>query len=213
MRVIVLFVVLASLVLSGCGSVDWIYPKDDSLVSEANPSGDPELQDELDKFASAYETSIRDDRKKRNLAFEDTVSYAEMVAIFPTATAETYPENRVFIDTNQINDNFFQYDKYTVTDRASSKLNRAVEFLENNPLFHIEIQGHCDEWGTNSYNLSLGLKRAESVRRFLEYRGIDGDRIRVVSYGEEKPFCKWANGWCWYHNRRAHFEISGNALN
>jgi K+-sensing histidine kinase KdpD len=71
----------------------------------------------------------------------------------------------------------------------------------------IEIEGHCDDRGSNEYNLALGAKRAESVKRYLIDLGISPNRLSTISYGEELPMCKERNESCWAKNRRAHFVV------
>ncbi len=72
----------------------------------------------------------------------------------------------------------------------------------------ILIEGHCDERGTGSYNLALGDRRANAAKEYLVSLGIDGSRIKTVSYGKERPFCTDSNESCWQQNRRAHLVIT-----
>jgi peptidoglycan-associated lipoprotein len=67
------------------------------------------------------------------------------------------------------------------------------------------IEGHCDERGTNAYNLALGERRAKATHDYLVKRGVAAARITTVSYGEERPVCSQHNEACWSRNRRAHF--------
>ena len=71
----------------------------------------------------------------------------------------------------------------------------------------VEIEGHCDERGTNEYNLALGAKRAQAAKDFLATLGIGADRLSTISYGEEILVCKEASETCWQRNRRARFVI------
>jgi len=88
-----------------------------------------------------------------------------------------------------------------------------VAWLKANPQVRVEIEGHCDERGTNEYNLALGIKRANSVKRYLVDLGISAGRLSAVSYGEELPLCKEQNEICWAKNRRAHFAIKTTPTN
>ena len=72
----------------------------------------------------------------------------------------------------------------------------------------IQVEGHCDERGTNEYNLSLGEERATAVRDYLIGLGIAGDRIQTVSRGEESPFCSESTESCWQQNRRGQFNVT-----
>jgi peptidoglycan-associated lipoprotein len=82
-----------------------------------------------------------------------------------------------------------------------------AKFLAVHPYLKLVISGHCDERGSEEYNLSLGDSRADSVRDQLEKLGITSHRIRTVSYGKEKPLCTVETGACWRMNRRAHFYL------
>jgi peptidoglycan-associated lipoprotein len=82
-----------------------------------------------------------------------------------------------------------------------------ADWLKRNPASRVEIEGHCDERGTNEYNLALGAKRAQSAKDFLATLGIGADRLSTISYGEEIPVCKEASEDCWQRNRRARFVV------
>ena len=69
------------------------------------------------------------------------------------------------------------------------------------------VEGHCDERGTNEYNLALGDRRSRAVRDYLVALGIGSNRIETISYGEEKPVCAEKTEECWAKNRRAHFVV------
>lgn len=82
---------------------------------------------------------------------------------------------------------FFAFDKSSISPEAEATLVRQVAWLKAHPSFGVLIEGHCDEIGTREYNLGLGERRADSVAKFLTANGIDGARIRVVSYGKDRP--------------------------
>jgi len=101
----------------------------------------------------------------------------------------------------------FDFDRYDIRPDAREILKQNAAWLKANPQTRIEIEGHCDERGTNEYNLALGAKRADSVKRYFIDLGIRPDRLSTVSYGEELPLCKEQSEACWARNRRAHFAI------
>jgi peptidoglycan-associated lipoprotein len=72
----------------------------------------------------------------------------------------------------------------------------------------ILIAGHCDERGSDEYNLALGTSRANSVKQQLVQEGISAERIQTISYGKEKPFCSESDEQCWQQNRRDHFSLA-----
>jgi len=102
-----------------------------------------------------------------------------------------------------IKDAFFDYDSYEIREDARASLLADVEILKQRPSIRITIEGHCDERGSERYNLALGDRRANSAKEFMIFNGIDAGRIDTVSYGEERPFCPEPNEECWQLNRRA----------
>ena len=86
-------------------------------------------------------------------------------------------------------------------------MNRKAEWLRENADTSIIIEGHCDERGTNAYNIALGERRAESAKAYLTDLGIDGLRLTTISYGEERPVDPGHNEEAWAKNRRAHFVV------
>ncbi|RJQ44727.1 MAG: peptidoglycan-associated lipoprotein Pal [Nitrospiraceae bacterium] len=105
-------------------------------------------------------------------------------------------------------DVLFDYDKYTIRDDSRPVLNEIAAYLKKNNV-SIIIEGHCDERGTNEYNLALGEKRAKAAKDYLASLGVPPSKMSTVTYGEEKPACTEQSESCWQKNRRAHFTISG----
>jgi peptidoglycan-associated lipoprotein len=103
---------------------------------------------------------------------------------------------------------FFDYDMSEVRDDARPVLQEAARMLRERSSATIQVEGHCDERGTNEYNLSLGEERATAVRDYLIGLGIAGDRIQTVSRGEESPFCSESTESCWQQNRRGQFNVT-----
>ncbi|MFQ5846055.1 MAG: peptidoglycan-associated lipoprotein Pal [Candidatus Methylomirabilales bacterium] len=105
----------------------------------------------------------------------------------------------------QLKDVFFDFDKAILRDDAKRTLNNNIEWLKANPEVRIVVEGHCDERGTNEYNLGLGDRRAKAVRNFLVAGGVDAKRMSTISYGEERPFVLGHDESAWKWNRRGHF--------
>ena len=97
----------------------------------------------------------------------------------------------------------FDYDSATLDTSAKILLDAQSRFLRANTDLNFIIEGHCDERGTREYNLALGEQRATAVRDYLVIQGIDPDRIKVISYGKEKPAVVGSNTMAWSKNRRA----------
>src|SRR5262245_13165552 len=108
-------------------------------------------------------------------------------------------------------DVYFDYDESTLTDDTRDKLSRNADLLKSRPEFSVTIEGHADERGTNEYNLALGERRANAVRDYLSSLGVAADRMRTISYGEERPVCTQNEESCWSQNRRAHTVITGRS--
>lgn len=98
---------------------------------------------------------------------------------------------------------FFGFDKSNLTPDAVAVLKTQAEWLKANPEKKVVVEGHTDDRGTRDYNLALGERRAVAVKNYLISRGVDADRIRVISYGKERPAVVGANEAAWSQNRRA----------
>ena len=104
-------------------------------------------------------------------------------------------------------DILFEFDSASLSVEAQEILRAKAEWLRENPRARVMIEGHCDERGTNEYNLALGDRRAYSARAFLVDLGIDDARLTPISYGEEQPIDSRSSEEAWAKNRRAHFVI------
>ena len=108
-----------------------------------------------------------------------------------------------------LGDVYFDFDKFDLKAEARDRLDRNAKFMRDHPEFTFTIEGHCDERGTNEYNLALGDRRASAAQDYLASLGIDVGRLQTRTYGEERPVCTESNEACWQRNRRAHFVITG----
>ena len=102
---------------------------------------------------------------------------------------------------------FFGYDQYNLTDEARSTLTMQAEWLKQYPDVAVVVAGHADERGTREYNLALGERRANSVKNYLIASGINPSRLRVISYGKERPAVPGSDPSAWAQNRRAVTEV------
>jgi peptidoglycan-associated lipoprotein len=99
----------------------------------------------------------------------------------------------------------FDFDKYVLTPQAMMILDEKAAYLREHPGVQALVEGHCDERGSNEYNLALGDRRAHSAKNYLVKSGVAESRITTISYGEEQPLCMQQNESCWSKNRRGHF--------
>lgn len=131
----------------------------------------------------------------------------------PVATPEPIPETVIVEETEEVvvveefelKDVFFDFDKSVLRPDAQQALDENIQVLNVNTDVTILVEGHCDERGTNEYNLALGERRARAVRDYLVAGGVDSDRVSTISYGEERPFVLGHDESAWKWNRRGHF--------
>lgn len=115
-----------------------------------------------------------------------------------------------FESTDTLQDIYFGFDRFNLSKIAQDTLRKNVEWLKKNSSVKAQLEGHCDIRGTNNYNLSLGSRRANSVKNMLVSLGIPEARLSTISYGEEKPACLENGETCWSKNRRVHFLVSSD---
>ena len=100
-------------------------------------------------------------------------------------------------------DIYFDFDKSDLRPESQAQLAKNADWLKANPTYKATIEGHCDERGTNEYNLALGERRANAAKDYLVSLGVDASRLETISYGEEHPVCTESTESCWQRNRRA----------
>jgi peptidoglycan-associated lipoprotein len=134
----------------------------------------------------------------------ETEIQAEAVEAAP-AFGETISEGRTSAPMHPV---YFDFDRFNIRDDMKSVMEGNALFLLDHPEIMIEIQGNCDERGTNEYNLALGERRAKGAQAYLVNLGINPDRIETVSFGEEQPLDLGHNEEAWAKNRRDDFVIT-----
>jgi len=122
-------------------------------------------------------------------------------ATAPTATAPA-PGTRADFELNVGDRVFFGFDKYDLSPAARATLDRQAAWLKQYPQKTVVVEGHADERGTREYNLALGERRANAVKRYLQSQGIQEARLRTISYGKERPAVLGSNEAAWSQNRR-----------
>jgi peptidoglycan-associated lipoprotein len=122
------------------------------------------------------------------------------------APSTTPPAPSEFTANANLKDVFFDFDKYDVRPNDAKTLDTNAAWLKSNDNL-VLIEGHCDERGTNEYNLALGERRAKATMNYLVAQGVQASRITIISYGKERPTCTEHSEACWAQNRRAHFLV------
>ena len=130
-----------------------------------------------------------------------TVNEKAAAATTPSPTdAELFAQN--------VKDVLFDYDKASIRPDQTPAANGDASFLVQHPSIKVMVEGHCDDRGSEEYNLALGTSRAESLKKELLAQGVTSDRVKTISYGKEKPFCTQDNEQCWAQNRVDHFSMA-----
>lgn len=143
-----------------------------------------------------------------------TAAPAPAAAPAAAATASAPAPDVLSQDLDRLNrsgylkDAFFDYDRSELRDDARKALAADSEWLKMYPSVRILVEGHCDERGTEAYNLALGERRAQAAEEYLAALGVSSSRVKVVSYGKERPFCTEATDPCYQENRRGHVVIT-----
>lgn len=125
----------------------------------------------------------------------------------PVANATPSPSDEDLFAKN-VRDVLFDYDKADIRADQTLTAQNDASFLVQHPSIKVRVEGHCDDRGSEEYNLALGTSRAESLKRTLLEQGVSADRVQTVSYGKEKPFCSQDNDQCWQQNRVDHFSVA-----
>jgi len=117
---------------------------------------------------------------------------------------EDFIQNRDRFASDKV---YFDFDRATIKPSETGKLDEVVSYLKANPTHAVQIEGHCDERGTEQYNLSLGERRALAAREYLVTAGIQPERVFTISYGESRPADPGHNEAAWAKNRRCEFVL------
>jgi peptidoglycan-associated lipoprotein len=127
----------------------------------------------------------------------------------PTPSVEEIPSDVAEINRRgYLKDAFFDLDRSEIRPDARATLEADAAWLRKYPTVKLTVEGHCDERGTREYNMALGERRAGAVKDYLVTLGVEASRVRTVSYGKERPFCRENRETCWQENRRGHFVVT-----
>jgi peptidoglycan-associated lipoprotein len=169
--------------------------------------------------------NVKDPGDVADRSVEDQRDAARDAAAEPeTRAVETEPFSREAVERQPVDDDargtaaelnaagvlatvYFAFDSVDLSDDARATIQANADWLQANPRFGVVVEGHCDERGTIEYNIALGDRRARTVRDYLTSLGVDAGRVRVVSYGEERPQDAGHDESAWARNRRAEFVI------
>lgn len=198
MRTAVIFIVFFFLI--SCAKKEHLTSMDESdlgtrqerQIEEEDAS--KEQKEESDIYGSVDKEEIEESM------LSDENVYDESSALKESEKGLTIPDS--------FEDIFFGYDSYEIKAESVSTLESLTLWMKDNKEKKIIIEGHCDDRGTNEYNLALGEKRALAIKDYMVFSGIFNERIEVISYGEEKPLCREKTETCYQKNRRGHIVLS-----
>ncbi|PYN65785.1 MAG: peptidoglycan-associated lipoprotein Pal [Candidatus Rokuibacteriota bacterium] len=137
----------------------------------------------------------------------NTSSPSGSSAVNRAVSSTARPQPGTFRATTELKDVHFDFDKYDIRPSDTKMLDANAAWLKSNSTILVLIEGHCDERGTNEYNLALGERRAKATMNYLVSQGVAQNRVSIISYGEERPVCTDHDEACWAKNRRAHFLV------
>ena len=191
---------LAIMAVAACGG-----KKPETTPAPAGPNADSIAQAERERADSAARAQAEADRRAKEEA-ERRQRIADSLAAMGKTTEAVKTLLATMIH--------FDFDKAIVRPGDAAILDQKVSILQANPGLRIRLSGHCDERGSDEYNLALGNRRATAAKQYLVSHGIDASRIETVSYGEERPLAQGHDESAWSQNRRDEFEITagGDAL-
>jgi len=172
-------------------------------VVGSNGSGKTTLLNALAEFIPSEERLVQ----PKNLFSTMMDSPDKSARRFAEITKEERVAEQAAIEAG-LQDVFFGYDQWTLSDAGVEALNQDVAYLKEHPRAVLRIGGHCDERGTSDYNLVLGDKRAKAALSYLVDSGVKSKQVSVVSYGKERPFCSDHDEACYQQNRRGHMLLT-----
>ena len=142
---------------------------------------------------------------------EPTMTEEDRVA--PGLPSDVEELNQYLRDRGLVDDVYFDFDQADLRPEARERLSQNAAWLRDNPDYRATIEGHCDERGTNEYNLALGERRANAAKSYMVSLGIDGGRLDTISYGEERPVDSANNETAWAMNRNDQFTPTAGGNN
>ncbi len=150
--------------------------------------------------STTYTLTAKGPGGSQNASARVTVN-AKMAAATPSPSdADLFARN--------VKDVLFDYDKANIRTDEAPVAQADASFLLQHPAIKVNVEGHCDDRGSEEYNLALGTSRAETLKKTLLQQGVTVDRIKTISYGKERPFCAEDNEQCWSQNRVDHLTMA-----
>ena len=204
---IVLFMLIFSLVIIFSGCAKKTVFKEDPSVRGEDISAIERERAERERAERERAVKLEEERRAKEKELREREEAARKEFEKSLVAKKTPGIEGVIYESPLLKDIHFDFDKYHIRPQDVEILKENAEILKKFSSLKIQIEGHCDERGTNEYNLALGERRANSAKNYLISLGISPDRISTISYGEERPLDPGHNEEAWAKNRSAHFVI------
>ncbi len=198
--VVLVLILCVGLLLTGCPKKT-VVKEGPSVKKAEEPVAEREKAAKLEAEKEAREKELARIREEEAKKAKEKEFEKSLVAKKEPGIAGEVFESKLLKDIN------FDFDKYDIRPKDVEILKENAALLTRYSKVKIQIEGHCDERGTNEYNLALGERRANAAKKYLISIGVATDRISIISYGEEKPLDSGHNEEAWAKNRRDHFVI------
>jgi peptidoglycan-associated lipoprotein len=193
--IVLVLILCLGLLLTGCAKKK-VVKEEPSMKKAEEAVAEREKAAKLEREKELARIQEEEAKRAKEKEFEKSL----------IAKKEPGIEGEVF-ESRLLKDVHFDFDRYDIRPGDAEVLKENAALLMKYPKVKIQAEGHCDERGTNEYNLALGERRANSAKKYLISLGVSSDRISVISYGEEKPADAGHNEEAWSKNRRGHFVI------
>jgi peptidoglycan-associated lipoprotein len=201
-KILSLTTVLALSAGLACKKPEPVAPKVDTSAEDAKRAAEEAARKKAEEEArmkAEAEAKARAEAEAKARAEEEArrKAEAEKAAAFKAAA------EKVLVNIH------FDYDKSDIKEKDRAILQGIADFMKAHASARVTIEGHCDERGTNEYNLALGNRRAAAALAYLKTLGVAEDRFETISFGKEKPLCTESKESCWSQNRRCEFKLKG----
>ncbi len=195
----VVVVLVAAFMAGGCAKQKVAGPEDQAMAEQEQTMAGAE--DEEAMAGHATDGAGQQDAEEFGLSAEEK---ARQEAERKAAEREALIEK---VSTDIAEPVYFAFDSFEISQEARGKLERKANVLKQHQDLSLVIEGHCDERGTEEYNLALGERRARAAYEYLILLGVDSGRMQIISYGEERPADTDSNEAAWSRNRRCEFKV------
>lgn len=200
----IIFILCLGLVLMGCPKKTVM--KDDPSVAQKEAARQEAERLAKEKEVKEAERRDKEIREKEVAKLKEEEARRELERSL--VAKKTPGIEGVVFESSLLKTIHFDFDRFDIRPQDADILKQNAEVLKRFPAVKIQIEGHCDDRGTNEYNLSLGERRANSTKNYLMLLGISRERLSTISYGEERPVDPGQNEEAWAKNRRAEFVIT-----